>query len=133
MLVASIALIGTAIGYELLHLPNSTLLLKLGIMSLLMSVYMYLDVKDISLRNNQIVFNTYVKQIAIMLAAWMLEAGVTELLQEKRKKIAQIAVHGKWNHGDKEPEGRRYHCAHYNSLCPKNRKRGKKHESNLCG
>lgn len=91
--VASIALIGTAIGYLLLRLPNSTLLLKMGVMSLLMGVYMYLDTKDIFLRNDQMVFNTYMRQAAMMLAAMMLAAGIMELLQEKRKKIAQIAVY----------------------------------------
>ncbi|MGN0159827.1 MAG: sensor histidine kinase [Lachnospiraceae bacterium] len=91
--VASIALIGTAIGYQLLHLPNSMLLLETGLMSLLMGVYMYLDTKDISLRNNQIVFNTYVRQVAMMLAAVMFTAGITELLHEKQKKIAQITVY----------------------------------------
>lgn len=91
VLVVSIALIGTAIGYELLHLPNSNLLLKLGIMSLLMGVYMFLDTKDIALRNHLMALNTSAQQISMMLAAWMLGAAVMELLHEKRKKIAQIA------------------------------------------
>lgn len=91
ILVASIALIGTAVGYQLWHLPNSTLLLKLGVMSLLMGVYMYLDTTDISLRNDLMVFNTSVRQVAMMLAAWLLGVGMTELLQEKRRKIGQIA------------------------------------------
>lgn len=91
VLVVSIALIGTAIGYELLHLPNSNLLLKLGIMSLLMAMYMFLDTKDISLRNHLMALNTSAQQISMMLAAWMLGAAVMELLHEKRKKIAQIA------------------------------------------
>ena len=91
LFVASIALIGTAIGYLLLHLPNSTLLLKMGCMSLLMAVYMYLDTKDIFLRNDQMVFNTYMRQVAMMLAALLLTAGAIELLHEKRRKLAQIA------------------------------------------
>lgn len=91
--VASIALIGTAVGYQLLHLPKSTLLLKMGLMSLLMGVYMYLDTKDIFLLNYQLVFNTYMRQAAMMLAALILAAGTTELLHEKRKKIAQITVY----------------------------------------
>ncbi|MGN1180417.1 MAG: hypothetical protein ACI4SD_04315 [Suilimivivens sp.] len=56
ILIASIALIGTAVGYQFLHLPNSTLLLKLGIISLLMGVYMYFDTNDISLRSDKMVF-----------------------------------------------------------------------------
>lgn len=91
LFVASIALIGTAIGHLLLHLPNSTLLLKMGCMSLLMAVYMYLDTKDIFLRNDQMVFNTYMRQVAMMLAALLLTAGAIELLHEKRRKLAQIA------------------------------------------
>ncbi|MGN0480099.1 MAG: sensor histidine kinase [Lachnospiraceae bacterium] len=93
ILVTSIALIGTAVGYKLMNLPKSTLLLKLGIASLLMGVYMYLDTKDIFLQNNKIVFNTYARQIALMFAAWMFGAGVTELLQEKRRKIAEAAIY----------------------------------------
>lgn len=92
-LIASIALIGTAISYLLWHLPNSGLLLKLGIMSLFMGVYMYLDAKDISLRSEKMVFNTDMRHVAILFASWMLCTGVAELLQKKRKKIAEIAVY----------------------------------------
>lgn len=93
ILAMSIALIGIAVGYQFLHLPHRSLLLKLGIISLLMSVYMYFDAKDISLRSDQIVFNTYVRQTAMMLSAWMFGTGVTELLREKRRLIAEVAVY----------------------------------------
>lgn len=93
LFVVSIALIGTAIGYQLMHLPNGTLLLKMGLMSLLMCVYMYLDTRGISLRNDQMVFHTYARQIAMMLSALMLGAGTVELLHEKRRKTAQLAVY----------------------------------------
>ena len=92
ILVASVMLIGTAVGYQLLHLVNSSFLLKIGIMSLLMGVYMYLDAKDISLRSDQMVFNTYLQQITMMFAAWMLGAGLTDFLHEK-KKMAELAVY----------------------------------------
>ena len=93
VLVASIALIGTAIGYLLLKLPNSTLLIKLGVLSLLMGMFMYFDTKDMYLRNDQIVVNTYVRLLAMMLAAWMCGSAVMEILTEKRKRIAEIAVY----------------------------------------
>lgn len=93
ILVVSIALIGTAVGYQLMHLPNSSLLLKFGFMSLFMGMYMYLDVKGIFFWNDQIVYNTYIKQLAIFLAAWMLGAGITELLCGTRKKIAEGAIY----------------------------------------
>lgn len=93
IIIVSIALIGTAVGYQFMHLPYSNFLLKFGIMSFLTGVYMYLDAKDISLRSNQMVFNTYVRQIAMMLAAWILGTIATELLQGKRKMIAETTVY----------------------------------------
>lgn len=91
VILASIALVGTAVGYQLLRLPGSTLLLKLGLMSLLMGIFMFFDAKDIQFRSDRIVFNTYVRQLAIMLSAWMLVTGIAELLHEKRKKIGEAA------------------------------------------
>lgn len=93
ILVASIALMGTAVGYRLLRLPNNSLLLKSGIMSLMMGVYMYLDAKDISFWSGQMAFNTYVRRLAMMTAAWLLAACVAELLHGKRRKAAEIAVY----------------------------------------
>ena len=43
--------------------------------------------------NNGFVDGTFVRQLAIMLASWILGMGVTELLKEKRKKAAEIAVY----------------------------------------
>ena len=91
--VASITLIGTAIGYRLLHLPNSSLLLKLGCMAILMGLYMYFDSIDVPFQNNQIVFNTYIHQYAVMFTGWMLGIVVTELMKKKRKKVAEIVIH----------------------------------------
>lgn len=93
ILVASIALIGTAVGYRLLRLPDNSLLLKSGIMSLMMGVYMYFDAKDISLWSGQMAFNTYVRRLAMMTAAWLMVACVAELLHGKRRKAAEIAVY----------------------------------------
>lgn len=72
ILVVSIALIGTAAGYRLLRLPGNSLLLKSGLMSLMMGVYMYLDAKDISLWSGQMAFNTYARRLAMMGAAWLM-------------------------------------------------------------
>lgn len=93
ILVVSIALIGTAVGYRLLRLPDNSLLLKVGIMSLMVGVYMYFDVKDASLWSGQMAFNTYVRRLAMMTAAWLMGACVAELLHGKRRKAAEIAVY----------------------------------------
>lgn len=91
ILVVSIALIGTAVGFRLLRLPGSSLLLKTGFMSLMMGVYMYFDARDISLWSGQAAFNTYARRLAMMLASWLLAACVAELLHGKRKKAAEMA------------------------------------------
>ena len=93
ILVVSIALIGTAAGYRLLRLPGNSLLLKSGLMSLMMGVYMYLDAKDISLWSGQMAFNTYARRLAMMGAAWLMGACVAELLHGKRRKVSEIAVY----------------------------------------
>lgn len=93
ILVGSIALTGTAVGYRLLCLPNSSLLLKAGIMSLMMGTYIHLDAKDISFWSGQMAFNTCVRRLAIMAAAWLLGASVTELLHGKRRRMAETAVY----------------------------------------
>ena len=92
VLAVSIAFIGTAIGYEFLHLPNSTLLTKLGIMSLLMGLYMYFDAKDITLRSDQLVLNTYVRQISIILGSFMFVAAIKELLDGKSVQLANFGT-----------------------------------------
>ena len=91
ILVVSIALIGTAAGFRLLRLPDNSLLLKYGVMSLMMGVYMYLDAKDISLWNGQIAFNTCVRRLAMMAAGWLMGAGTAELLQGRRRRVAELA------------------------------------------
>lgn len=91
ILVASIALIGTAIGYLLLHLYEGGLLIKSGILSLMMGAYMYVDAREMSLWDGQMEVNTYVCRLAMMTASWLFCMCVAELLHGKRKKAAKIA------------------------------------------
>lgn len=93
ILVVSIALLGTAVGYRLLRLPDSSLLLKSGMMSLMVGAYMYLDAKANSLWSGQMAFNTCARRLTMMTAAWLMGACVAELLHGKRKKAAEIAVY----------------------------------------
>lgn len=93
VIVASVALIGTAVGYRLLRIPDNSLLLKAGIMSLMMGVYMFFDTRDISLWSGQIIFNTCVRRLAMMTAAWLMGAGVAGLLHGKLSKMAETSVY----------------------------------------
>lgn len=93
ILVASTALIGTAIGYLLMHITGSSLLLKLGIFSLIMGSYMHFDAMGISLGNNRIVCDTYIRQISIIFAGWIFVTALAELFKKKQRQIAEIAVY----------------------------------------
>ena len=91
--VASIAMIGIGIGYQMLHLPKSGFLMTLGMLSILVSAYMFFDTNDISMKSDRLIFNTYARQLSIMFAAWILGTVMTEVLTAQRKKMAEIAVY----------------------------------------
>ena len=93
VIIISIAVLGTAVGYAFLKLPGSGLVFRLGIMSLLMGAYIYFDTKDIFFKGSLVVFVTYVRQLCIMFSALMLVSSVTELLVGKNKIIAEICVY----------------------------------------
>lgn len=92
MIVTSIALMGMAAGYLLLGKKDGSFLLKLGMLSVLTGIYIYLDTQDITFQSDLVVFNTHLRQFCIMLGAWMLGSGVVDILKGRRKKIAKRGV-----------------------------------------
>ena len=93
VIVISIAVLGIAVGYAFLKIPGNGLIFKLGIMSLLMGAYIYLDTEDISFKSSLVVFVTYTRQLSIMLLTLMLATGTAELLRGKKKKLAEVCVY----------------------------------------
>lgn len=92
ILVVSIALLGTALGYFAQRLPSASLLCGLGLMSLFASGYILMDTIDISLHSNVLVFNTCVRQVCIMFATLALVYVVSMELTERRRRIAEIIL-----------------------------------------
>ena len=54
---------------------------------------MFFDTNDISMKSDRLIFNTYARQLSIMFAGWILGTVMTEVLTEKRRKLAEIAVY----------------------------------------
>lgn len=67
--------------------------MTLGMLSILVSAYMFFDTNDISMKSDRLIFNTYARQISIMFAGWILGTVMTEFLTAQRKKMAEIAVY----------------------------------------
>lgn len=98
VLVFALALAGLGIGFILFHIPQGGFLLNLGFFSLFMTGYAFLDITDISLRNNLIIFNTYGCILCLMIAALELSICVCNNLSGTFLKAAQTGtvVLGLW-------------------------------------
>lgn len=92
ILLVSIALLGTALGYLAQRLPSAELLWNVGLLSLFMGIYILMDTVDIEFRSREIIFNTGVRQICIMFAALQLVVILRKFLTGKREKTADIML-----------------------------------------
>lgn len=92
ILVVSALLLGMALGFRILHIPQDSLLLHLGMLSIFVGGYILLDTPDISLRNHLIVFNTCGRQLCIMLAGVELGICILKNLKDKMRKPGNIAA-----------------------------------------
>ncbi|MBQ2258206.1 MAG: hypothetical protein II247_05990, partial [Lachnospiraceae bacterium] len=92
ILLVSIALLGTALGYLAQRLPSAELLWNVGLLSLFMGIYILMDTVDIEFRSREIIFNTGVRQLCIMFAALQLVVILRKFLTGKRKKTADIML-----------------------------------------
>ncbi|MGN0168205.1 MAG: sensor histidine kinase [Acetatifactor sp.] len=90
ILVVSIALFGTALGYLGQRLPYGSLLWSMGALSLFMSIYILLDTKDIEFRSGLIIFNTCMRQCSIMFFGLELATCIRKTLTGKAERIAGI-------------------------------------------
>lgn len=90
ILIVSIGLFGTAIGYFAQKLPWTGMLFNLGFLTFLMSGYILLDTIDISFQSTLVVFNTCMRQFSMMFAGITFANVVDRLLTEERKKISSM-------------------------------------------
>ncbi|MGN0465793.1 MAG: sensor histidine kinase [Lachnospiraceae bacterium] len=87
ILVVSIALIGTAIGYFLQRNPSGDLLWSMGFFSLFVSGYILLDTVDLEYKSRMIVLNTCMRQCCIFFSALGLTDCIRKTITGKRKRI----------------------------------------------
>lgn len=92
IIVISILLLGISMGFRILHISQGSLLLHLGLLSLFVGGYILLDTPDISFKSHLIVFNTYGRQLCIMLAGLEFGICILQNLKDKMKKAGKIAV-----------------------------------------
>lgn len=92
VIVVSLVLLGMALGFKVLHIPNGSVLWSMGVLAAFMGGYILLDTVDISLKNNLVVFNTYLCQICMMLSGFELGMCISKSLNGKAKKMAKAAT-----------------------------------------
>lgn len=92
VLVVAFALLGMAIGFRSFHISYGKELWHMGMLTLLAGGYILLDTPDISLKSHLIVFNTYGRQLCLMLAGLELGICIAKSLSGKAHRIAVSAV-----------------------------------------
>lgn len=88
VIVVSVVLLGTAIGYYAQSLSRYDLLISMGLVSFFMGVYMLMDTIDICYRSYFNMFNTCVRQLCIMFGSMELVNCIRKTLRGKRRDLA---------------------------------------------
>ena len=91
-MATSLMLLGAAIAAAILRIPVGGVLLKLGLLTLSAGGYVTFDSIDVSYWSDLNVFNTYICQLCMMLAAFCLCHFVSDGLHGKKQRIAKTAV-----------------------------------------
>lgn len=89
ILVVSVALLGMSLGYFAQRLPSASLLWSMGVMSLFMGGYLWIDTRDIMFRSSLAVINTCVRQYCLMFAFLELVNCIRKILTGKEKRFAE--------------------------------------------
>lgn len=92
VIIVSLILLGVAIISSILHVSLGNELWALGFMSIFTGGYIVLDTKDVCMWSDLIVFNTYARQLCIMLSVFFLNIGVVRYLTGRVRKTAAMAV-----------------------------------------
>lgn len=92
VMLVSIAVLGTALGYFAQRLPSAGILCSAGLLSLFMGIYIWMDTVDIEFRSRTTIFNTGVRQLCIMFATLQLVAILRQFLTGKREKVAGVML-----------------------------------------
>ena len=90
ILVTSFVIIGAAITFSFMRMHFSKLLRYLGFMSFFGGVYIIMDAPDVCFFSETIVFNTYVRQLSLMLFVLEMGNSLWELMQSGGKKFVGV-------------------------------------------
>ena len=92
LLIVALMLLGTALASGLLHIPMGGGLWKFGLLTLFMGGFVVLDTVGISFVIELMVFNTYGRQLCMMLAVYCMGLCVCDTLSGKPQKTAEVAM-----------------------------------------
>ena len=92
LIIAALMLLGAALASGLLRVPLSGSLWKCGLLTLFMGSFVILDTVGISFISELVVFNTYARQLCMMLAVYCVGLCVCDALTGKPRKIAKASM-----------------------------------------
>lgn len=92
LLILAVMMLGATIAAATFQPGMVQNLSKLGFLLLFASGYLLLDTITVSFISETQVFNTYARQICMMLAVYWLGLGIRDTLTESRYKIAKVVL-----------------------------------------
>lgn len=92
LIIVALMLLGAALASGLLRAPMGGSLWKYGLLTLFMGGFVILDTVGISFVSELVVFNTYARQLCMMLAVYCMGLCVCDTLTGKPRKTAKTAM-----------------------------------------
>lgn len=92
LIILAAGLIGAFLAFVIKRTPGADMLWNSGIMLLLAGGFMLLDTVDVFFWSRLVVFNTYCRQLCMMLFVFWLEFCAAQCLTEKRRTASKIVV-----------------------------------------
>ena len=90
--IVALMLLGAALASGFLRVPMGGSLWKCGLLTLFMGGFVILDTVGISFISERVVFNTYARQLCMMLAVYCMGLCVCDALTGKPRKTAKAAM-----------------------------------------
>lgn len=90
IIIISLVIIGVALAALFLSIPYANFVWTGGWLALFSSVFILFDLSDISFISNPILVNSYVRQISIIMASYMLDVAIVNLMGTEKKKMQYI-------------------------------------------
>ena len=92
LIIGALMLLGAALASGILRVPMGGSLWKYGLLALFMGGFVLLDTVGISFVSELVVFNTYARQLCMMLAVYCMGLCVCDTLTGKPRKTSNVAM-----------------------------------------